>query len=77
MELKTKYNIGDEVWYLYSFDEKLYKKKEPISRINISISTTTVITYSFDCEYAYYPVEKNETEIFSTKEQLLEYLRRE
>lgn len=69
MTIETKYNIGDEVWFLYN--------REPVNKDIRAIKTGTsrrlqYIKYVFrENELSF---EKDESELFPTKEELLKSL---
>ena len=68
MEIKTKFNINDEVWFIY--DNKVIKRK--IVRINIEIESEQRTIYRLNpCINNVLLEEKN---LFPTKEELLKSL---
>ena len=78
MEIKTKYNINDEVYFIQGY--KIFKRK--ISDINIYIKkdrdkkVISLIEYTIDLELSTGRLGDNyitrlESAIFSTKEELI------
>lgn len=66
MTIETKYNIGDEVWFIY-------ENKPCFEQINgISIRPTVRIFYRFQVGLT--EISKMEKEVFKTKEELLKSL---
>ena len=69
MIIKTKYNIGEEVWFM--------EENEPTSDVILSIEINLYKGKQF-IEYLFandsYPYGLNESELFSTKEELLKSL---
>jgi hypothetical protein len=70
MEIKTKYNIGDEVWYL---SPDYYKIRKSVI-MEIRICNDESVLYILQSQSSYF---HSETEIFPTEQELIEYLRRE
>lgn len=72
MEIKTKYNIGDEVWYMEN--NKVCCDK--ISAVHLHIyEYDQIINYSFgltDCTKLYIHVD--ESKLFPSKQELLDSL---
>ena len=69
MEIKTKFNINDEVWFIY--DNKVIKRK--IVRINIEIESEQRTIYRLNpCINNVLQFE--EKNLFPTKEELLKSL---
>ena len=70
MTIETKYNIGDKVWTLDFFDE-------PHEGEVLSISTFNNYKYKrrdYISYYIHYLGNRNEREVFPTKEELLKSL---
>lgn len=67
MTIETKYNIDDEVWYK-GFKDIFYDK---ISNIRIEVDCLGEIHIDYEL---WNDVTKNESEIFPTKEELLQSL---
>lgn len=70
MEIITKYNIGDEVWFQTLGIN--YKAKVMEIRMRIFSDNDIIINYSLERSGYYY--ERNEDELFPTKEELLKSL---
>ena len=70
MEIKTKYNIGDEVWYL---SPDYYKIRKSII-MEIRICNDGSVLYILQSQHSYFHLE---SQIFPTEQELIEYLRRE
>lgn len=75
MEIKTKFNVGDEVFYL---KDNIVQCK-PIDSITIRVypNDEIVIVYDFIvCKQEFRNVYegKNEKQVFATKQELLESL---
>ena len=71
MKIETKYNIGDEVW----FASHLHHIKFVISEIIINAyHNKTMIVYGVDFKNYIGHCQKEESELFPTKEELLKSL---
>ena len=70
MTIETKYNIGDEVWFQTLGIN--YKAKVMEIRMRIFSDNDIIINYSLERSGYYY--ERNEDELFPTKEELLKSL---
>lgn len=70
MEIRTKYNIGDEVWFQTLGIN--YKAKVMEIRMRIFSDNDIIINYSLERSGYYY--ERNEDDLFPTKEELLKSL---
>ena len=70
MQIETKYNIGDKVW----FNTLGYNKCAIIDSINIIVlfDNEVNIEYSLSTKAHFY--QRRETDIFPTKEELLKNL---
>jgi hypothetical protein len=70
MIIKTKYNIGDKVW----FGSLGFSKSATISEIKIYVMIDGEIRIEYYIENNGYCWQRNEHEIFHTKEELLKSL---
>jgi hypothetical protein len=71
MKIETKYNIGDEVW----FASRLHYIKGVISDIIINAyNNKTMIVYGVEYKNYVGYSQKEESELFPTKEELLKSL---
>ena len=79
MEVKTKYSIGDTVWYMK--DNRIHKGK--ISKINNTITSTVTsnlgwyqkTTYHLFNYFSFKPKQEyQEHELYPTKEELIKSL---
>lgn len=72
MTIETNYNIGDEVW----FDCMGNHIKAEINEINITVEfdNSVVVQYLIGIDNEKYYWERNEDDIFPTKEELLKSL---
>jgi hypothetical protein len=69
MDIKTKYNIGQKVWFAEEGDEKC----EEVFGIEVNVYKDKLfIEYLFANDS--YPYGLNESELFPTKEELLKSL---
>ena len=70
MKIETKYDIGDEVWFMYH--------SEPTKGIVGRIDTTHIGSFSHILYYLkfgqYEPVIRKECHLYPTKEELLKSL---
>ena len=70
MKNKTKYNIGDEVWFINLRKEPMQAK---IFRINVEVRRKNIyVEYSLSNKE--FIVTRKEKELFSSKEELLKSL---
>ena len=67
---ETKYNIGDEVW-INSLGHHI---KGKVNEINISVLINGSVHIIYRIKKSGYFFERNEDELFSTKEELLKSL---
>ena len=72
MTIETKYNIGDEVW----FDCMGNHIKAEINEINIIVEfdNSVVVQYLICIDNEKYYWERNEDDVYPTKEELLKSL---
>ena len=70
MKIETKYNIGDEVWFL-SYNSPR-KARICVMSIYVQNSSEITILYSLNEKELYW--HKNEQDLFATKEELLKSL---
>ena len=70
MTIETKYNIGDKVW----FGSLGFSKSATISEIKIYVMIDGYIRIEYHIEKNGYCWQRNEHEIFPTKEELLKSL---
>jgi hypothetical protein len=70
MTIETKYNIGDEVW----FQTLGINYKALITHVHIDVFTDGDHIIHYDLLREDYPYERNEDELFPTKEELLKNL---
>lgn len=73
MTIETKYNVGDEVWFKTL--GITYKAKVMEVRMRVFNDNDIIINYSLERNGYYY--ERNEDELYPTKEELLKSLRYE
>ena len=66
MTVETKFNIGDEVWFMY----KLKPICERVTSLTIYTCNKLVIEYFFEVPFVFIREEK----LFSTKQELLDSL---
>ena len=81
MTIESKYNIGDEVWCIEQEEDwtkpyKTYIRKCVVESIHSSKyrDDETHIIYSLSTEIKRHWISKHETEVFPTKEELLNSL---
>lgn len=67
MTIETKYNIGDEVW----FRTPPFKVKAKVIGVTINLTEDGVIM-EYDLESKGYYYHKRESDLFPTKEELLQ-----
>ena len=67
MTIETKYNIGDEMWFIW-------ENKVQHSCITHVLKTSIKNFYEFDIIYNKHHVMMAESDIFPTKEELLKSL---
>lgn len=67
MTIETKHNIGDKVWFQTLGIN--YKAKVMEIRMRVFSDNDIIINYSLERSGYYY--ERNEDELFSTKDELL------
>ena len=70
MEIKTNYNIGDKVW-INSLGHHI---KGKVGEINISVLIDGSVHIIYSIDKSGYFFERQEGELFSTKEELLKSL---
>ena len=70
MTIETKYNIGNEVW-VNSLGNHI---KGKVGEINISVLIDGSVQTIYSIEKSGYFFERNESEIFPTKEELIKSL---
>lgn len=70
MKIDTKYNIGDEVW----FKTLGINYKANVTKIVIHVFIDGNVIINYDIARSGYEYERNEDELFLTKEELLKSL---
>ena len=70
MKIETKYNVGDKVW----FGSLGFSKSATISEVTIHVMIDGDIRIEYHIEKHCYCWQRNEHEIFPTKEELLKSL---
>ena len=70
MEIKTKYNIGDEVWFMLGSKARQGK----ILEITFNKVGYTLISYYYNVQVGVSHGSFNEPDLFPTKEELLKSL---
>lgn len=70
MTIETKYNIGDKVW----FQTLGINYKAEIIRISIDVFLDKKTAIHYNLHRKGYSYERNEDELFPTKEELLKSL---
>ena len=66
MTIETKFNIGDEVWFMYKL-EPIFAK---VTSFTIYVDKTIVVEYFFEKYFEF----KREKYLFRTKQELLDSL---
>lgn len=66
MKIETKYNIGDEVWFMY----KLEPISSKVTSFTIYVDKNIIVEYFFEKYFEF----KREKYIFRTKQELLDSL---
>lgn len=72
MTIKTKYNIGDEVWFMYRNKITSGNVQFVLCTINRDLSIT--ISYDVRTNVLPNPLTCRESELFPTKEELIKSL---
>ena len=67
MEVKTKFNVGDMVWYIYN--NKVSHLDVTAVSISVYSDSDPIIKYTLHYDY-----ELDESKLFTTKEELLKSL---
>ena len=70
MTIETKYNIGDDAW----FQTLGINYKASVTRIAVHILIDGDVIVNYSLERNGYNYERNEDELFPTKEELLKSL---
>lgn len=70
MKIEIKYNIGDKVW----FQTLGINYKAKVMEINIAILIDGSVITEYKLERSGYAYQRNEDELFPTKEELLKSL---
>ena len=69
MEIKTKFNVGDEVYVISTFYAEMTAKKHKIEKIKIKVDKFNNISI----RYTIFGQEFDESCVFNTKEELKNY----
>lgn len=71
MIIETKYNIGDEVWFIW---ENKAQSAKIVDIWNITIKPEHLVTYQLDMMWRDAPLLFKEFALYPTKEELLKSL---
>lgn len=71
MTIETKYNIGDEVWFIW---ENIVQSAKIEGIWNITVNPEQLVTYQLDMMWRNAPLLFKENALFPTKEELLKSL---
>lgn len=72
MTIETKYNIGDEVWFITKYNPE--KANAKVCAVNIYILTNGDVVIKYDITKGGYHWVRTEQELFPTKKELLKSL---
>ena len=71
MTIETKYNIGNEVWFIW---ENIVQSAKIEGIWNITVNPEQLVTYQLDMMWRNAPLLFKENALFPTKEELLKSL---
>ena len=73
MTIETKYNIGDEVWFMWR--NTIASGTVQFGMCSLNRDSSITISYDVATNVISIPLACRESELFRTKEELLKYLK--